>query len=362
MLSLIYILCCMHYVCLFVKRTLLHLKTFVGRFLAWGLHDWLQIWTSRCFHGLKCDCCSDLNYSIEEDEIQRRRETGGVRVCASLWQTRACECVWMQKARATGATPTCAFLHLRPDAIRPLFALPGTHNTCFLHASAMNFSTNESDPFGRNEDVAKLEITVLSVTFAVAVAGNLSVLAAICKTKKKPSRMHLFIKHLSLADLVVAFFQVYRSCAGRSHSASTVQTFCAGSWSTSRWWVCLHPLTWWWWWRWTATSLYATHWRPCRCPHAGPTSWSPARGWAALRSAPHSILSSPSARSVMAQTSMTVGATSSSRGASAPTSPGSLWASFSCPSLCWSYVTASYATASGGTSGARPETGHANPS
>ncbi|MCI4381977.1 hypothetical protein PGIGA_G00258250 [Pangasianodon gigas] len=72
----------------------------------------------------------------------------------------------------------------------------------------MNLSANESDPFGRNEEVAKLEITVLSLTFVVAVAGNFTVLAAMCKTKKKPSRMHLFIKHLSLADLVVAFFQV----------------------------------------------------------------------------------------------------------------------------------------------------------
>ncbi|XP_053338662.1 arginine vasopressin receptor 1Aa [Clarias gariepinus] len=72
----------------------------------------------------------------------------------------------------------------------------------------MNLSNNESDPFGRNEEVAKLEITVLSLTFIIAIAGNLTVLAAMCKTKKKASRMLLFIKHLSLADLVVAFFQV----------------------------------------------------------------------------------------------------------------------------------------------------------
>ena len=71
-----------------------------------------------------------------------------------------------------------------------------------------NSSNNHSDPFGRNEEVAKLEITVLSVTFVVAVVGNLSVLLAMHNTKKKMSRMHLFIKHLSLADLVVAFFQV----------------------------------------------------------------------------------------------------------------------------------------------------------
>ncbi|CDQ67387.1 unnamed protein product [Oncorhynchus mykiss] len=67
---------------------------------------------------------------------------------------------------------------------------------------------NSSDPFGRNEEVAKIEITMLSVTFVVAVVGNLSVLLAMYMSRRKPSRMHLFMKHLSLADLVVAFFQV----------------------------------------------------------------------------------------------------------------------------------------------------------
>ncbi|TDG96514.1 hypothetical protein EPR50_G00229540 [Perca flavescens] len=67
---------------------------------------------------------------------------------------------------------------------------------------------NDTDPFGRNEDVAKLEITVLSLAFLAAVVGNVSVLLAMYKTRRKPSRMHLFMKHLSLADLVVAFFQV----------------------------------------------------------------------------------------------------------------------------------------------------------
>ncbi|XP_021454591.2 arg8-vasotocin receptor [Oncorhynchus mykiss] len=67
---------------------------------------------------------------------------------------------------------------------------------------------NGSDPFGRNEEVAKIEIAVLSITFVVAVIGNVSVLLAMFNTKKKKSRMHLFIRHLSIADLVVAFFQV----------------------------------------------------------------------------------------------------------------------------------------------------------
>uniref|UniRef100_A0A671MK79 Arg8-vasotocin receptor-like n=1 Tax=Sinocyclocheilus anshuiensis TaxID=1608454 RepID=A0A671MK79_9TELE len=81
-------------------------------------------------------------------------------------------------------------------------------NPTMGNASKQTTANNDTDPFGRNEDVAKMEITVLSVTFLVAVIGNLCVLLAMHNTKKKSSRMHLFIKHLSLADLVVAFFQV----------------------------------------------------------------------------------------------------------------------------------------------------------
>ncbi|KAM5287920.1 vasopressin V1a receptor [Ctenodactylus gundi] len=60
----------------------------------------------------------------------------------------------------------------------------------------------------RNEELAKVEVAVLAVTFVVAVLGNSSVLLALRRTPRKTSRMHLFIRHLSLADLAVAFFQV----------------------------------------------------------------------------------------------------------------------------------------------------------
>ncbi|XP_014716442.1 vasopressin V1a receptor [Equus asinus] len=60
----------------------------------------------------------------------------------------------------------------------------------------------------RNEELAKVEIAVLAVTFVVAVLGNSCVLLALHRTPRKTSRMHLFIRHLSLADLAVAFFQV----------------------------------------------------------------------------------------------------------------------------------------------------------
>ncbi|XP_035926858.1 vasopressin V1a receptor [Halichoerus grypus] len=60
----------------------------------------------------------------------------------------------------------------------------------------------------RDEELAKVEIAVLAVTFVVAVLGNSSVLVALHRTPRKTSRMHLFIRHLSLADLAVAFFQM----------------------------------------------------------------------------------------------------------------------------------------------------------
>ncbi|KAI1905465.1 hypothetical protein AGOR_G00016480 [Albula goreensis] len=96
------------------------------------------------------------------------------------------------------------------DATNQSLRLGPAHGPTMGHTGyASNLSSNGSgDPFGRNEEVAKIEITVLSITFVVAVVGNLSVLLAMYNTKKKMSRMHLFIKHLSLADLVVAFFQV----------------------------------------------------------------------------------------------------------------------------------------------------------
>ncbi|XP_007431558.1 vasopressin V1a receptor [Python bivittatus] len=70
-------------------------------------------------------------------------------------------------------------------------------------------ANGSSDRYGRDEELAKLEIAVLALTFVLAVLGNFFVLLALHHTpRKKASRMHLFIRHLSLADLAVAFFQI----------------------------------------------------------------------------------------------------------------------------------------------------------
>lgn len=74
--------------------------------------------------------------------------------------------------------------------------------------NASRIPPNSSDLLSRDEELAKVEIAVLAIIFVAAVLGNCSVLLGLYKSKKKMSRMHLFIKHLSLADLVVAFFQV----------------------------------------------------------------------------------------------------------------------------------------------------------
>ncbi|KAG5838300.1 oxytocin receptor b [Anguilla rostrata] len=64
------------------------------------------------------------------------------------------------------------------------------------------------NPLKRNEEVAKVEVTVLVLVLLLALAGNLCVLLAIHTAKHSHSRMYYFMKHLSIADLVVAIFQV----------------------------------------------------------------------------------------------------------------------------------------------------------
>ncbi|XP_029968922.1 arg8-vasotocin receptor-like [Salarias fasciatus] len=74
--------------------------------------------------------------------------------------------------------------------------------------STENLSRNHSDLLVRDEDLARLELAVLSLALLAAVLGNAGVLLVTCARRRKPSRMQLFMKHLSLADLAVAFFQV----------------------------------------------------------------------------------------------------------------------------------------------------------
>lgn len=60
----------------------------------------------------------------------------------------------------------------------------------------------------RDEELAKAEVGVLGTILAVATVGNVGVLLAMYRLRRKMSRMHLFILHLGLTDLAVALFQV----------------------------------------------------------------------------------------------------------------------------------------------------------
>uniref|UniRef100_A0A3P9MQA4 G-protein coupled receptors family 1 profile domain-containing protein n=1 Tax=Oryzias latipes TaxID=8090 RepID=A0A3P9MQA4_ORYLA len=86
-----------------------------------------------------------------------------------------------------------------------------SHNVSARKSSCRNESGAENstvNPLKRNEEAAKVEVTVLVLVLFLALMGNLCVLLAIHTTKHSHSRMYYFMKHLSIADLVVAVFQV----------------------------------------------------------------------------------------------------------------------------------------------------------
>ncbi|XP_066515346.1 isotocin receptor-like [Hoplias malabaricus] len=83
--------------------------------------------------------------------------------------------------------------------------------TLAANESSRNVS-RAPNPLKRDEDVAKVEVAVLVLVLFLALAGNACVLAAVAVARNGKrgarSRMHFFMKHLSIADLAVAVFQV----------------------------------------------------------------------------------------------------------------------------------------------------------
>ena len=77
------------------------------------------------------------------------------------------------------------------------------------NSSNRSYSSASSVPsLGRDENLAKVEVGILGAILFLAIFGNAVVLSIICVRRKKLSRMHILIAHLSLADLFVAFFEV----------------------------------------------------------------------------------------------------------------------------------------------------------
>lgn len=78
----------------------------------------------------------------------------------------------------------------------------------------INSTTNSSNVtaathgYGRDEELAKVEIAVQATILYFALFGNMSVLIVLRLRRKKLSRMQWFIVHLSCADLFVAIFNI----------------------------------------------------------------------------------------------------------------------------------------------------------
>lgn len=78
----------------------------------------------------------------------------------------------------------------------------------FSEVSTVFQTTNANNPALRNEELANIEVAVQVAIFTLAVFGNFCVLLALWKKKRKVTRMHIFIMHLSIADLLVAAFNI----------------------------------------------------------------------------------------------------------------------------------------------------------
>lgn len=81
-----------------------------------------------------------------------------------------------------------------------------TNTTAYSNSTTTN--TNSSIYGQRNEDLAQIEITVQCIIFGLAVIGNSTVLLTLWTRRRKLSRVHLLMSHLSSADLFVAFCNV----------------------------------------------------------------------------------------------------------------------------------------------------------
>uniref|UniRef100_A0A3P9K902 G-protein coupled receptors family 1 profile domain-containing protein n=1 Tax=Oryzias latipes TaxID=8090 RepID=A0A3P9K902_ORYLA len=74
---------------------------------------------------------------------------------------------------------------------------------------AVNGSASvDAEDVPRDESLARAEIALLSVIFVSASLLNAALLLVLWRQRKQMSRMRIFVFHLCLADLVVAFFQV----------------------------------------------------------------------------------------------------------------------------------------------------------
>ncbi|KAK3706052.1 hypothetical protein RRG08_016672 [Elysia crispata] len=82
------------------------------------------------------------------------------------------------------------------------------HLTLVSPDPAGSDSRNLTSGQPRDESLARLEVLVQIIILVLALVGNSCVLTALARRGKAGSRMHMFIFHLSIADLLVAIFNI----------------------------------------------------------------------------------------------------------------------------------------------------------
>lgn len=111
------------------------------------------------------------------------------------------------KTHRTPHIPTQAFLEAMDDILAANWsAQEANASTASLEDPLGNRTV--AGPPKRNEALARVEVAVLGLILVLALSGNACVLLALRITRRKQSRLFFFMKHLSIADLVVAVFQV----------------------------------------------------------------------------------------------------------------------------------------------------------
>lgn len=83
--------------------------------------------------------------------------------------------------------------------------MPSPHDLSFLITTSM---PKQESSVTRDQGLARLEIATLSALFVLIVLGNSAVMLALIASRIKMQRMYYFLLHLSISDLITAFFNV----------------------------------------------------------------------------------------------------------------------------------------------------------
>ena len=91
-----------------------------------------------------------------------------------------------------------------------LFWVPLDNRSTYIvsdNTSNLNENVTSKQPFYQ-DDLAVIKIWVLFMIFILAIFGNVCVIFALFRRQRTFSKMHIFIMHLSIADILVAFLNV----------------------------------------------------------------------------------------------------------------------------------------------------------